>query len=119
MTTEADPSGGSAALARSLTMIGGGGAGTLTAALAGAPWWAVVGLGFVTLTPPAVALVLREVIPQEWPTSVSTGGTDIRRVRRSPTWQSRSGVRPYRQRFTGMAAVLIRPRRPLHLLRAP
>ncbi|MFI8242656.1 hypothetical protein ACIF83_36340 [Streptomyces sp. NPDC085866] len=65
MTTEPSPSDGSAGLARSLTMIGGGGAGTLTAALTGAPWWAVVALGFATLTPPAVALVLREVIPQE------------------------------------------------------
>ena len=65
VTIEADPSGRSAGLARSLTMIGGGGAGTLTAALADAPWWAVVALGFARLAPPAVALVLREVIPQE------------------------------------------------------
>ncbi|WP_244299433.1 hypothetical protein [Streptomyces viridochromogenes] len=65
MTTEPHPSGGPAGLARSLTVIGGGGAGTLTAALTDAPWWAVVALGFATLTPPAVALVLTELIPQE------------------------------------------------------
>lgn len=65
MTTEAEPPSGPTALARSLIVIGGGGAGTGTATLMGAPWWTVIALSFVTLAPPAVALVLREVIPQE------------------------------------------------------